>query len=47
MGGTDGERESEADSVLSAESNLALDGTTLRSQPEPKIRDVCLTSFTA
>ena len=42
MGGAEG-GESEADSVLSVESNVGLDLTILRSRPEPKPRVGLLT----
>lgn len=39
----EGERESQADFMPSAEPNMRLDPTTLRSWPEPKSRVGCLT----
>ena len=36
--------ETQADSVLSTELHAGLDLTTLRRQPEPKLRDGCLTN---
>jgi len=37
-GGAEGERESQADCLLSAEPDAGLDPTTPRSRPEPKPR---------
>ena len=46
VGGEEGERESQADSLLSVEPDSGLDPTTTRSQPEPKPRVRRLTDFT-